>query len=226
MSLTRLFISDDSIKYAINILQNYIINNNYRGFICTDYNNNIIIDQYKKYIAQNFNDNIIFISAQSFQQNHIKLAPQIRKYVLKLLINCSIIENIVCIGGESYIYGLISNIDNIYHYTNSNSIFEDCKFNNKFYRKNIINNLIDYNNIDILPNNKDICLINLSQLNINLIKLINNNKYKKLIIINCNSDDFWKKIILLKNYKLVCRKKFICFKIKYFITITFFIINI
>jgi hypothetical protein len=44
-----------------------------------------------------------------------------------------------------------------------------------------------------------------------------------LIIINCNQKDFWKKRKLLSNYRLVKRKKFICWKIGYFITINIFV---
>jgi hypothetical protein len=132
------------------------------------------------------------------------------------------VKEIVCIGGESYIYGITSNANIIHHYTNSDSIYNDMIYNNRIYRKNISNNIIDYNIINMIQDNTDTCLINLSQLNINLMKKINNNNYNSIIIINCNSDDFWKKIKLLSRYKLVSREKYICYTMKYFITINFF----
>jgi hypothetical protein len=218
MSLTRLYVDSNSIKYAVNILQNYIIKNNYKGFICTDCFDKIYTEKFK-YIPQKFNNNLVFISADSFQQNHIKLSKLIRKDVMMKIKD---VKEIVCIGGESYIYGLTSNVNKIYHYTNSDSIFNDMIYNNKIYRKNISNNIVDYNTINMIQNNTDMCLINLSQLNINLMKQINNNNYNNIVIINCNSDDFWKKIKLLSRYKLVSREKYICYTMKYFITFNFF----
>ena len=172
----------------------------------------------KKFIPQIFNSNYIFISIDSFQQNHIILGVYIRRYVDSLINN----KEITCIGGESYIYGLIK-CDKIYHYTNNKSIYDDCEYNNKFYKKNIINNIItNYNdfNYDIYTN---ICLINISKLTLSLLTSLINQNINKIIIINCNHKDFWNKIkILLINYKLI-RKKFICYKLKYFITVNVFI---
>jgi putative papain-like cysteine peptidase DUF1796 len=68
--------------------------------------------------------------------------------------------------------------------------------------------LIDYNNFTNI-NNGDIIIINIAKLNINVMNVINKRFYKKIIIINCHHNDFWKKIKLLTNYKLINRIKFI-----------------
>ena len=55
------------------------------------------------------------------------------------------------------------------------------------------------------------------------MKQINNSSSNRLIIINCHHQDFWKKIKLLTNYKLIIRKKFIDYRSNYFITVNVFI---
>ena len=199
------------------------------------YNRLIISDCYgriyknlEKNIPQKFNNNLVFISANSFQQNHIILGKLLRKYIFEIIIKNKISE-ILCIGGESYLYGLTyDKIKIIYHYTNNIHIYNDCNNNNKFYKKNIVNNLIDYNdkNLNLIYNpNIKFCLLNLSNLSINLLKKINNNKYDNIIIISCHHEDFWKKIKLLTNYKIKKREHFICEKLKYFLTVNIFIKN-
>ena len=64
--------------------------------------------------------------------------------------------------------------------------------------------------------------MNLSKLNIHVIEEINKISFNKIIIINCHHDDFWNKTKRLTNYKLTCRKKFICNDLKYFITVNVF----
>jgi len=212
----------------VNIFRNeikdyLIINPNFLGLIILDYKQRIKLN-YNKYIPQNFNNNIIFISSNSFQQNHMKLSFEIRKYICN---HIKQINNLICIGGESYIYPLICNIKNICHFTNSDSILEDSLFNNKFYNKTFfeINQLIDYNNLDdiIFPENYEYCLINISKLTIPIINKINYSNIKKIIIINCHHENFWNRIKLLSNFKLLNRKKFICYKLRYFITVNVFI---
>lgn len=174
-----------------------------------------IYRNHKNFVPQYFLNQQVFISSQSFQQSHSQLRIRIRKFIRNLLS-----KNIIAIGGESYLFGLIS-CQNIIHYTNSKFIFDDCNFNNKFYRKNIQNNLIDYNKNKI-SREYDFCLVNLSTLNKNLLEELNNNLYFRLVIISCHHDDFWKKRKFLKNYRLVERKKFVCWKIGYFITVNIF----
>jgi len=164
----------------------------------------------QKFIPQNFNNNIVFQSFDSFQQNNSTLGKYIRSYVLTN-IRTTLIN---AIGGESYLYS----IDKLSKfYTNSDSIYQDAIFNKYF---NSI--LINYNTYDIELNTVD-TVINLSKLNSNLLKKINDSSSNRLIIINCHHLDFWKKNKLLTNYRLIKRKKFIDYKSKYFITVNVFI---
>lgn len=158
------------------------------------------------YIPQIFNNRIIFQSLTSFQQNNKVLGLNIRKFVSSLITT----ETINAIGGESYLYNINKKCR---FYTDSKSIIKDAVFNNY---KDV--NTIDYNKdkIDLLSVDS---VLNLSTLNINLMKQINNSSSNRIIIINCNHKDFWKKVKLLTNYKLVIRKKFVDYKVGYYITV-------
>jgi hypothetical protein len=159
-----------------------------------------------------FNSKSVFISDSSFKQNS-KIAVQLRKYV-NIQINFS---SISAIGGESYLYGLTNKqVTHINHYSNSESIVRDAQLNNKFYKKKLYNNLIDYNIFNKLKH-ADLLIVNLAKLNINLLDQINKRHYKQIIIINCHHDEFWKRLPLLSNYKLSSRKQFITDS--YFVTV-------
>lgn len=170
----------------------------------------------KNYIPQNFAGNIIFISYNSFQQTNRILSDKIRRSVLNILDD----KSITCIGGESYIYGLLTTKE-IYHYTNSQSIYDDCEYNNKIYRRKISNNLVNYSTVKLKTTSNRI-LLNLAGLNLNLINEINKSTFNTIIIINCHQDDFWKKTKLLTNFKLINREKFVCWDLHYFITVSVF----
>ena len=165
-----------------------------------------------------FNRYPIYISNNSFKQN-IYISRDIQFYIKDLLFYIKL-KKLICIGGESYLYGLCNdNINKIIHYTNSKYIFDDALFNNKFFNKNIDNYLIDYNNFDKLING-DILILNLAKLNINLLSVINKRFFKYIIIINCHHLEFWKRIKYLTKFKLIKRKQFICKD--YFVTVTLF----
>jgi hypothetical protein len=208
-------------NYVSKEIKEYIKKNiNFRGLIIVDYYGKININD-NNYIPQEFNNNIVFISSKSFQQNHIILSKQIRRYVSNIIKNY---KNLLCIGGESYLYGLTSNIFNLFNITNNKYIYNDIIFNTNYYKsnRNIISSLVDYNNY--IPQEFNNCIINISTLNYNLITNINNlSNLNTIIIISCHHDDFWKKIKLLTNYKLISRKKFICYNLRYFITVNILI---
>lgn len=194
-----------------------------------------------------FDNNIIYVSPNSFQQNHKYLSKKIRKYVLDIL-ETSQNTKILCIGGESYMYALSSDKTKyIFHMTNSEYIHDDLIYNtrkniyfNYNLNKEIYNSLVDYSSLDLSKtfyeysnlniNNSnihrknssqyyDIAILNLSKLHKNIINQLNSLNIKKIIIINCHHDDFWKKIKNLTNYTLLSRIKFICDKLSYFITV-------
>jgi hypothetical protein len=163
-----------------------------------------------------FNNHRVFISDKSFKQNKI-IKKELRSYVKEHIIYTHLV-NLVSIGGESYLFGLTSNnIINITNYTNSESIYNDANLNNKIYRKKLNNNLVSSYNIisDIISG--ELLIINLAKLNINLLNIINRRLYKKIIIINCHHTEFWKRITLLDNYKLITRKQFV--SELYFVTV-------
>lgn len=218
-SLIKTYINIDAdTKYADPIIKDYVRKNNYRGFIMCDANGVIITNPNIKYVHQKINGSDVFISAQSFQQNNKQLGNQIRKYVSKLIIG---LPEVVCIGGESYLYGLTQLIPNVHTYTNSQSIYSDAEFNSKFYSKStkLVAKLCDYNNLTQLVHTNT-CLINLSNLNAHLLKIANMTDYNQIIIINCHHEDFWKKIKLLDNYKIHSRKQFVSDELGYFITVS------
>jgi len=165
----------------------------------------------EKYIPQMFNNNIVFQSFGSFQQNNLFLSKLVRKFVKNQIQT----KSINAIGGESYLYD--NTTKTCMFYTNSESIIEDAIYNNY---KNV--NLIDYNidEINLLPHDT---VVNLSKLNLNIIKQINNSCSNRIIIINCHHNDFWKKTKFLSNYKMISREKFIDYKSKYFITVNVFL---
>jgi hypothetical protein len=161
---------------------------------------------------ETFNNNNVFISNNSFKQN--KIIKKDLRFDVNSYINFS---NLVCIGGESYLFGLTNNIvTDINHYTNSIHIYNDAIKNNKIYRKNLNNNNINYNTFNNISSG-DLLLINIAKLNINLLNIINKRFYKKIIIINCHHTEFWKRIKLLTNYKLILRKQYI--STLYFVTV-------
>lgn len=175
------------------------------------------------------NNYYFFISPKSFEQNSI-IKKELRKYVNFLIYNLYDklvqknafryhLSQIVCIGGESYLFGLSNNFNNVIHYTNSISIYNDAIFNNSIYKKKLENYTIDYNNFKNIKNS-DLLIINLAKLHINLLNIINTRFYKYIIIINCHHDDFWKKIKLLTNFKIISRRQFIV--TNYFVTVSLF----
>ena len=152
-------------------------------------------------IPQNFINHIVFISSSSFQQNNCNVKNKIRKSVFSFIKNS---KNILAIGGESYLYGLISNCDYMKLYTNSESINQDFIFNNQIYKKHAESQVVNYNQLDIILNKKYDVIINLSKINLNLIKWLNQNKkmINSITIISCGNYQRINKLdFRLKNIK-------------------------
>lgn len=166
-----------------------------------------------------FNKNPIFISHESFKQNN-SISKHLRFYVNELIeqhFNKNI-RYLVCIGGESYLYGLCNKkIINIFHYTNSQSIYNDVELNCKIYNKYLENKLIDYNSFKKIKNG-NLLILNIAKLNLNLLNEINKRFYKYIIIINCHHSEFWERIKYLKKFKIIHRKQFLTKT--YFVTVT------
>ena len=93
------------------------------------------------------NNNYFFISLNSFQQ-HPKIRYPIRNYINSIINDLE--NSIVCIGGESYLFGLANKYKYIIHYTNSKYIYDDANFNNSFYKKKLENYHINYNSFSYI----------------------------------------------------------------------------
>lgn len=151
-----------------------------------------------------FNKQLVFMSKKSFKQN--KIIKKSLRYDVSEYIQY---KYLVCIGGESYLFGLTNKyVTHINHYTNSIYIYNDTNLNNNIYKKSLNNNFINYNTFNNIVSG-DILILNLARLNIHLLHIINKRFYNKIIIINCHHIEFWKKIKLLSNYKLISRKQYI-----------------
>lgn len=120
-------------------------------------------------------------------------------------------------GGESYLFGMANNFNKIIHYTNNKHIYNDVEINNKIYKKKIENNLIDYNKYQYIKNG-NMLIINMSKLHLNILKHCNSRFFKYIIIINCHHIEFWNRINILNNYKIIDRKQFIV--TNYFVTVS------
>lgn len=213
--LTKALITDSNIypKWNPKIKDFVKLNGKYRGYILLDYKSRVRIDS-KSLIPIAYNNNIIFKFPDTFQQNNKYLGQKIRNNISIFLIKYDI-NVISCIGGESYVYLKINQLEGNY-YCNQDKLKQEADFNLK--SKN--NYCIDYNRIKNINLESNI-ILNLSKLNCNLIKLINQNKkVKYIIIISCHHTDFWKKIKYLSNFNILTREK-ICDD-NYFITLNLF----
>lgn len=193
-------------------IKDYLINNpNFKGYISLDYKFRVRTNVIGM-IPLNINNKFIFKYQDTFQQNNLDLRNKIIKIIKNYLIN---VDEISCIGGESYIYMIINSIKGNY-YCNQEKLKQEADFNLKTNQ----NFLIDYNKIIKLKLN-NLLILNLSKLNTNLLNIINQNqKVKLIIIINCHHQDFWKKIKHLSNFKL--NKRIYLTDFNYFITVNIF----
>ena len=185
------------------------------------YKKPVILDYYLRprideIIPINFLGKVMFVNKNSFIQSNKILSKIIRKNVLNN-ISKKHINTLTCIGGESYMYSFFVNFKTTF-FTNNSLILNDAELNKQFYKPTLDNKLVDYNKDKFLVST-DYLIINLSKLNLNLIKQINNIKIKKIIIISCHHKDFWKKIKYLTNYKLYKRTNYVDEKLGYFISI-------
>lgn len=231
---TRINENTKSLDYLHIILQNYIKKRKTKfiGNISLDYRNNIRVDnELIPFLLYNF---IIFKYNSTFQQNNKLISNNIRRCVIQYINRFDKTKGITCIGGESFIYPIITNFKDRYNfYSDSDKLVKEAYYNFDLYNPKKIysypNDIfkaetIDYNLCDNIYCYKYLVL-NLDKLNKNLMKIINNKKYlSKIIIINCCQKDFWKKIKLLTNFKIKKRDKFI--SSNYFVTVTLLSRNI
>lgn len=165
-------------------------------------NNNIIINNKFLDIICN---NIIYRNIHTFHQTEELIKNMVIDFVIK---NGNNFTNLICIGGEMYIFSKILKYKNLFCYSDFQSIVDDTKFNNDKFKDNIY--LVDYNTVFITKIISDTCIIvNISKqgLGYNLAININNTNVNNIIIISCNKNQqnssFSKNIKLLTNYNII-----------------------
>ena len=187
----------------------------YKGFVALDYKKRTRFDNPNLIPFVFYKNIIIFKYLDTFQQNNIILAKKIRSYI----VNYCVINNlnkVTAIGGESYAYlKMIKGIEEYNFYCNQKKLKEEADFN-LIDSNNLI---IDYNDKKLKLNLNSTLIINLSKLNHNLMNVINKNlNVNKIIIINCHHSDFWKKMKILNNFRIVERNQYVDYN--YFITVS------
>jgi hypothetical protein len=191
-------------------LENYLLVKSNSQTYLYDYMTNKKIN--KSTIRLNILDKYFWKSIESFDQNNIKIANQIRKYIGSQFKDNEIFLGI---GGEYYIYFSFIKSNQYIGISNHNSIILDADFNLQFYIRNYSNYLVDYNNLKTFPklniNSKYNVIINVSNLHFNHIEYIKNINVEKLVIVTCTPAH--KKINLIKKY-------FSIIKIKHFLNFT------
>ncbi len=215
------------INYCKNNLDFKLIQDNLESqLLIKNSKNQVFIFDYKlkKYFYQikNIKLNILnkyfWKNIDSFDQNNIKIANPIRKYVLTQLANHNHTKTniLLGIGGEYYVYFPFVQYKQYIGLSNHDSIVTDANYNLEHYLTNDCyhNYLVNYNNLNTFPQinlkeNYDI-VINVSNLHFNHIEYIKNININKLVIITCTP--IYKKIPQITKY-------FKIIKLKYFINV-------
>ena len=210
LNKTKITKKDDIYNTSLNpLIKKWLLDNkNFTGDISLDYRNRIRTDL--SLVPFKINNRIIFKYLDTFQQNNNYLSKKIRKYVLN-----EIGDEVMCIGCESFIYGL--ECKKYIYYSNCKKL---C-FENDFNSKNKSIYIENYNKSHEFKIVYNTLIINLSKLNKELLIKINELEISKIIIINCHHKDFWKKIKYLNKFKLITRNKFI--SQEYFISVNIFL---
>lgn len=184
--------NDDFDLIQDNLNGSLLIKNNNTIYLYNYYNNKRI--KYSR-IAIYFNDTVFWKQIDSFDQNNIKIANNIRKQVLIYAQNFNADDNLLLIGGESYIYSRFIKAKSYNFLTNNKYIYEDA-----LYNCNLVNShLVDYSDIKLAQKQSNI-ILNLSQININILKYIKNIA-NNVIVITCHLNDNKLKL-LTEDYRI------------------------
>lgn len=193
------------------------IQDNIDGYLLIQYSDNSI-SQYNYYLNKWYSHNKIQIDfnglkiikqMDSFDQNNWMVGNKLRNWVSRRIRQINRFEfeinSILGIGGEYYLYWVrlceLSELKNtnLIGISNHKSIVDDAQLNVPWSS----NYLVDYNNLESYPKiiQSDFILINLFQINSNVIKYLNQIKFKKIFLIACNLPDSKLKL-LASNFKL------------------------
>jgi hypothetical protein len=206
-------VTKDNVSFGTYEIQKFgeknqfdVIQDNLNGLLLVKTNNiiyvyNYLINRKHDYfrIKIEFNNKFFFKQIDSFEQNNIKEAFNIRKTVLYFLKDNNS-TNILGIGGEYYIYFSFLNYNKYYGISNHKSIIEDADYNLSYLNK--INYKVDYNDLRSYPNIDKLqsfdIIINVVNIHENIIKYICKLNCKKIIIVTCKPLE--KKIKMLNKY--------------------------
>jgi hypothetical protein len=218
-------ITTPNIKNFFSLYQNVSnpivkIQDNLEGYLIIKLKNNKIM-MYNYYLNRFYSHNKIQIHSlnyitikqiDSFDQNNSLIANKLRSYIINLIKfnhnHNKPINSILGIGGEYYLYWKhLIWIDKLIGITNHKSIMEDALLNIPWSS----NYLVDYNDLESYPNINsliNLILVNVSELNLNIIKYIKKINFSKIIMILCGfiTNNKFNKIV--ENFKII--------KIKYF----------
>jgi hypothetical protein len=229
-------VNEYNINYGTYAIQRYsktntfnIIQDNMNGYLLVKDGENVYLFDYylnRKYnfnrIKLKFNNKYFFKQIESFDQNNVKEANNIRKSALNYFKEKEISNSIIGIGGEYYIYFNFLNYDNYYGLSNHKSIVEDATYNFKKSK----NYMVDYNKLTNYPIFEKSCtydvIINVINIHENIIKYICSYNIKNIVIITCVPLD--KKIKMLNKY-LKLKKITHIQNINSIISVCFFIKN-
>ena len=180
------------------------------GIIVKNYEDNEIVNYLKQYeninylkIKETLYINNKYMDIYETKRNYLSFHQNddtVRKYLYNFInenINYEI-KDLVLFGGEMYLFQRIIKHENLYAYSDFESLINDTKYNSANY--NSIE-LVNYNTFELnkeidKTNSLTICNTSKSGLGNNLCEQIKTNH---LIIISCNKKSFAKDYILLKN---------------------------
>lgn len=174
------------------------------NLVYLEINKKIIINN--KY-CESFNHLKIYRDIHTFHQNDDITKKYLYSYLEKF--NDCEINNLILFGGEMYGFANLIAYNNLYAFSDFDSIIGDTVYNLDIIYSSIIIKKIDYatyNYSDYKINNDlslIICNTSKSGLGKNMCHQINELSANYLVIISCNEKSFWRDYEILKNvYKL------------------------
>lgn len=166
-------------------LQKYIINNSFKFKKGETYS--LDFESLEPF-SGNFKK--IVRSKNTFHQNDDNIRKELYNILSPILEKRY--ENVLFIGGECYIFGCLVNAKNIWSYSDSPHIVEDCKRNPNIYGGNIETELVNYNDFKIKNLAYDLCVLNvgIKGLGKHLSLLISGLNITEKYYISCNEKSF------------------------------------
>lgn len=169
-------------EFTINLcnekLKNYLRSNKFiEGEAYSLDLSEIIIDGIKIYKEEN-----------AFHQNDDNMQKELYKILLPILKRGY--ENVLCIGGECYVFSSIVNAKNIFCYSDSPSIINSC--NKNIHKGNMLAELVDYGGFQIPDIKYDLCILNVGIKGLGkfLSSYISKLQIREKYYISCNEKSF------------------------------------